>query len=248
MKQALRVLCAGALCFCGSVPAAQVSVLNNTVEVFSPLQEIPLVTQLDLADATTSSTINWDAATNVTTMMGATGMDGVWNYTWTVMADPDPFIDAVFSVTNMGSSTQAFTINFALPVSPPFYNGTMWGDLTAGFQDSSGDGNVTFAVDAWDGLVNGTSAMTLSTVSFAPVVCSGPNCSGSFSTSDGPLPYLGSTVNDIGLALSFTLSAGDTATFDTRFEVQPVPVPAAVWLFGSGLLGLVGVARARKAA
>ena len=30
-------------------------------------------------------------------------------------------------------------------------------------------------------------------------------------------------------------------------SVQPVPVPAAVWLFGSGLLGLVGIARRRKA-
>jgi len=28
---------------------------------------------------------------------------------------------------------------------------------------------------------------------------------------------------------------------------EPVPVPAAVWLFGSGLLGLVGVARRRRA-
>jgi hypothetical protein len=27
-----------------------------------------------------------------------------------------------------------------------------------------------------------------------------------------------------------------------------VPVPAAVWLFGSGLLGMIGVARRKKAA
>jgi hypothetical protein len=29
-------------------------------------------------------------------------------------------------------------------------------------------------------------------------------------------------------------------------EISQVPVPAAVWLFGSGLIGLVGVARRRK--
>ena len=36
--------------------------------------------------------------------------------------------------------------------------------------------------------------------------------------------------------------------FSANFDLQPVPVPAAVWLFGSGLLGLVGVARRRKTA
>lgn len=33
---------------------------------------------------------------------------------------------------------------------------------------------------------------------------------------------------------------------DGNFVLQPVPVPPAVWLFGSGLLGLVGIARRRK--
>ena len=33
----------------------------------------------------------------------------------------------------------------------------------------------------------------------------------------------------------------------TPADVSPIPVPAAFWLFGSGLLGLVGMARRKKA-
>ncbi len=32
----------------------------------------------------------------------------------------------------------------------------------------------------------------------------------------------------------------------TEFEVSPVPIPAAAWLFASGLIGLVGLARRRR--
>jgi len=35
-------------------------------------------------------------------------------------------------------------------------------------------------------------------------------------------------------------------SYDNAFYSSPVPVPAAVWLFGSGLVGLIGVARRRK--
>jgi hypothetical protein len=32
-----------------------------------------------------------------------------------------------------------------------------------------------------------------------------------------------------------------------KFDIVAVPIPATVWLFGSGLLGLVGMARRKKA-
>jgi hypothetical protein len=43
-----------------------------------------------------------------------------------------------------------------------------------------------------------------------------------------------------------TSNAGSIFLDDASLTVSAVPVPAAVWLFGSGLLGLVGVARRRK--
>lgn len=44
--------------------------------------------------------------------------------------------------------------------------------------------------------------------------------------------------------------AGGTVTWDLQGQVlqtSAVPVPAAVWLFSSGLLGLIGIARRKKA-
>ena len=40
---------------------------------------------------------------------------------------------------------------------------------------------------------------------------------------------------------------GFNANFNIRPEVSAVPVPAAAWLFGSGLIGLVGLARRKQA-
>ncbi len=44
-----------------------------------------------------------------------------------------------------------------------------------------------------------------------------------------------------------TVTAGPAATAVPNLGPAPVPVPAAAWLFGSGMLGLVGVARRKKA-
>lgn len=43
---------------------------------------------------------------------------------------------------------------------------------------------------------------------------------------------------------TWTLAADGTLSFNgTEPQVSAVPIPAAAWLLGSGLLGLVGVAR-----
>jgi hypothetical protein len=45
---------------------------------------------------------------------------------------------------------------------------------------------------------------------------------------------------------SAAFSANGTLTISGNTTTSPVPLPAAVWLFGSGLMGLVGVSRRRK--
>lgn len=84
---------------------------------------------------------------------------------------------------------------------------------------------------------------------------------------DGKMSYLDHEANPGSLnsiTRTFLLEAGkyslnfggnplDTALtgnhgFHATLNLAPVPIPAAVWLFGTGVIGLVGVARRRMAA
>ena len=68
-------------------------------------------------------------------------------------------------------------------------------------------------------------------------VSGGGNCTGASLPMAGG-PFAGSSPGFNGTTVDDFPSSG----------VAPIPVPAAVWLFGSGLLGLVGVARRRRKA
>lgn len=75
---------------------------------------------------------------------------------------------------------------------------------------------------------------------FSPIAFDGSNHDGLFII-DGPLA---------GNLLEFHVTSSLLAIVDNPFPVYspvPVPVPAALWLFGSGLIGLAGFARRKKA-
>jgi len=57
----------------------------------------------------------------------------------------------------------------------------------------------------------------------------------------------GAVGESIGIRLGGAILTGQTIFDNVRLSSSAVPVPAAVWLFGSGLLGLIGVARKKAA-
>lgn len=56
---------------------------------------------------------------------------------------------------------------------------------------------------------------------------------------------MNNTTYTVRTAFSFGIN-GTGVTADATTSVNTVPVPAAIWLFGSGLIGLVGMAKRRK--
>ena len=61
------------------------------------------------------------------------------------------------------------------------------------------------------------------------------------------LTMVSGTIAINGISATYWQYRGQKYTGSVNFSVTSVPIPASVWLFGSGLLGLVGIAR-RKAA
>ena len=62
----------------------------------------------------------------------------------------------------------------------------------------------------------------------------------------GGLPLMAGTYAIEAHNMSFNNIEDSSIDYTWSVEVSPVPIPSAVWLFGSGLIGLIGLAR-RKA-
>ena len=121
-------------------------------------------------------------------------------------------------------------------------------DITFDYKGSAGAGGVLFAelfmelsgggVGPGPGIIAVIAAPTAAWQTFSGSYVAGPDTSG------GVTLQLNATCGaDPGCFSNFQI---DNVTISADLP-SAVPVPAAVWLFGSGLLGLVGVARRKKA-
>lgn len=169
--------------------------------------------------------------------------------------NPDPLLTGIVGITNLTNVTQVFTVNMLLPITPPvaapsLYRGSITGkvldghlngtfkDGTASLLDNTGNG-------IYAGRIDGASVLPLFGVS---LTCSNSGCSSTTSDQSGGFPAFltgGPAANtSIGTTLTFSLSAHDRVDFNTTFEItSPVPVPGAVWLFGSALGGVLTLRR-----
>jgi hypothetical protein len=163
----------------------------------------------------------------------------------------DPVITSAIGFVDYGAPS-SISLSVAAPLAPPITTvatGSL--SISGSFADGAADGGSATPF--------GTSLIAQATIEGIGVADAGPAAVFS-SPADVYGPH---TVNykfdctalgdgqcdSFDLQVSFTGSGGDDAiSFTARHEINPIPVPAAVWLFGSGLLGMVGIARRKKAA
>ena len=119
-------------------------------------------------------------------------------------------------------------------------------------------GNTTNGLNmsGWTVTWNGIPAINMGGGAWQPLNCSAAwmQCTGhTFTNGNAEFTWDGILGDAYTLNYAATVPAGDPSGFGgvqyfLHFTgtVQPIPLPAAVWLMGSGLLGLVGVARRKR--
>ena len=213
-------VCSGGSCWNGAYEIADATVVNWTdVETLENTRGI--------------SVDEWEAARGL-------NMDG-----WSLSMDSDPFVTNNFTITNTTGSTQIYTVGTTVGVAPSIPLASMQGSIGFSLTDNNGNGATlaTSGVPLYRAQIDGNVARTLwnSPTSFtAPFGSTSSNALFGFPTAEVAPESVDSS---IGILMVFSLTSGDSVSFSSNFTVTAVPAPAALWLFGSGLLGLVAAAR-----
>ncbi len=175
-----------------------------------------------------------------------------WGLSWDVEGDPDPFVIANTALTNNAAVTQNFQLMVTLPIFPQITGSSLIGGSVQGGITADGSGGTLSSLAGIsiyqamiDGLTIGEPGALLDDPSS---VSAGAFLSNSFTPEAfGDVPMIPSApgpqvLNSIGILLSFSLTAGDQASFTSVF-VAEVPSPAPLALFG--VAGLAAIRRRR---
>jgi len=189
---------------------------------------------------------------------GSRNVTNNWDFDWSLQANADPFIAGMLNFTNTTANTQTFNVLLSLPIQQLTGLVDETGEVGLTLTDTGGgDNSATLTVNQWHGLINPFPPQLDMPLLIGSVFnCDGgsnPGCATTLfppaasTQQHGQGAHGGLPIDSIGIHLNFDLSAGDTVSFNTRYElVSAVPVPAAAPLFVAGLIGLAGVARRKK--
>lgn len=190
--------------------------------------------------------------TEWTDFLAATG--GTTNVRWGVYSgaqmtdDAQNFFDGYYGVTTTGGSAGQIGMDFSTIGNAATYMDVKTDNVSlvyAGSMNTINSAYVDGLTDAnshwtYGNNLNGTTGNTVTTIGGTLY-----DYLLSLDNSDPTSPSYGvdPTVNQMAGTFSF---ASDGNLTYTATAVSAVPVPAAVWLFGSALLGLAGIARRRE--
>lgn len=180
--------------------------------------------------------------------------DGAYVGIGGVNGNADPILGFNASA-GTGAVSRTFAFNFSLPIAlsgPINANSSVSYSLTslsnAGAQIGALSSGKVVVADEVDTSVGGLAALN-----------KGVNVGDTFFFSGGPQTqnspvytainaFNGNLAYDLmSVTVAFSLSANSQVGLSGFVQQTEVPVPAALWLLGSGLLGLIGVARRRMA-
>ncbi|MHB8473690.1 MAG: hypothetical protein ACYDC8_12770 [Gammaproteobacteria bacterium] len=150
----------------------------------------------------------------------------------------------------MASDTNAIT-------APDYF----FGNTGSWFSNTPITGNTSSGLNMsdWDWAWNGIPTLNLGGLAWQPTNCAALRCIGyTFANGVGRFQWDGIYGHGYTLDTTSTVPAGDPSNFGgvqffTHLEgtvtaITAVPIPTAMWLFGSGAIGLLGGAQRRRVA
>ena len=201
------------------------STSRNSLGDFADFDESVEI-DLSLEDASANGAAQQSSQISTTSILAsgaATASAGISSFDPFFFTGADANANTNLSVEFEVDIPQSFDLSGV--VSSPDFSGFPFGQADVSLRSQDGSFNISFSTPFFDG---GTTPFDLSGTLF-------PNI------------YTLSANANIGANAFNEEAVNGAAEFSLEFNVAPVPIPAAAWLFGAGLLGLVGIARRKKA-